>query len=341
MFAVTLFAVTLAAQVPAQPAGDPAYAPLTQAFDALRSHDYDAAIVLFRRASALSPERADIRKNLAYTLLKTGDNDGAREQFGEAMRADPSDFHVTLEYAFLCFEAKDDAPARKAEARRIFAVVRDHAAGEHGDAESRTTAAAAFRNIDEPLSAGIARWQQALATSLPAFSAYYSLAQLAEQRDELPLAAASYLSAFHLLPERRSVLLELARVRKAQGDSAGMMAALIAASRGPEPRAAELARERLPERYPYVYEFRAAVALDPSNEALHKELAYLLLRMSEDGRASKDDAEQEFAAIMSQTGTGAAREDYICEAQLGMLYLGDQLPDRAMPLLNRVLCSRR
>ena len=330
VFAVTLFTVTIAAQVPAQPAGDPAYAPLTQAFEALRAHDYDAAIVLFRQASALSPGRTDIRKNLGYTLLKTGDNDGARDQFGEAMRADPSDFHVALEYAFLCFEAKDDAPARKAEARRIFAAVRDH-----GDAESRATADAAFRNIDEPLSAGIARWQQALATSPPTFSAYYSLAQLAEQRDELPLAAASYQSAFHLLPERRSVLLELARVRKAQGDSDGMMAALIAASRGPEPRAAELARERLPERYPYVYEFREAVAIDPSNEALHKELAYLLLRMSEDGRALRDDAEKEFAAIIS--GNGAAQEDYTCEAQLGMLYLADQLPDRAMPLLNRVL----
>jgi thioredoxin-like negative regulator of GroEL len=330
---ICAFAVTVAAQVPAalpNPAGDPAYASLTQAFDALRVHDYDAAIALFQQASALSPERADIRKNLAYTLLKTGASDSARNQFGEAMRADPSDFHVALEYAFLCFEAKDDAPARKAEARRIFAAVRDK-----GDAESRATAAAAFRNIDEPLSAGIARWQQVLATSPPTFSAFYSLAQLAEQRDELPLAAASYKSAFQLLPERRSVLLELARVAKAQGDSGGMMAALIAASRGPEPRAAELARERLPERYPYVYEFREAVALDPSNEALHKELAYLLLRMSEDGRASRDDAEKEFAAIIAQYTTG--QQDYMCEAQLGLLYLGDHLPDRAMPLLNRVL----
>src|SRR5579863_9898082 len=98
---ICVFAVTVAAQVTPQsqnpardavaspnPAGDPAYTPLTQAFDALRTHDYDAAIVLFRQASALSPQRTDIRKNLAYTLLKTGDNDGAREQFGEAMRAD-------------------------------------------------------------------------------------------------------------------------------------------------------------------------------------------------------------------------------------------------------------
>src|SRR6185437_12508555 len=115
---------------------------------------------------------------------------------------------------------------------------------------------------------------------------------------------------FQMLPARKSVLLEMARVAKAQGDSDGMMAALIAASRGPEPRAAELARERLPERYPYVYEFRLAVALDPSNEALRKELAYLLLRMSDDGRASRDDAETEFAALIASNGT--ANEDYLC-----------------------------
>src|SRR5580700_1534384 len=85
---------------------DPARSSLTQAFDALRLHDYETAIVAFRKAAAVSPERADIRKNLAYALLKTGDPEDAREEFGEAMRSDPADFHAALEYAFLCFEAK-------------------------------------------------------------------------------------------------------------------------------------------------------------------------------------------------------------------------------------------
>ena len=110
---------TLRAQGPAvDAASDPAYASLTRAFDALRLRDYDAAVVQFRRAATLSPQRTDIRKNLAYTLLKTGETDSARDEFGEAMRLDPADYHVALEYAFLCFEARDDAPARKAEARR-------------------------------------------------------------------------------------------------------------------------------------------------------------------------------------------------------------------------------
>jgi hypothetical protein len=117
--------------------------------------------------------------------------------------------------------------------------------------------------------------------------------------------------AFRLSPARKSVLIDLARVEKARGDNDAMMAALLAASRGGEPRAAEMAREQLPPRYPYVYEFRNAVELDPSNDPLRRELAYLLLRMSQDARASRADAEKEFALL----------HDPVSMAQLGFLYL--------------------
>jgi tetratricopeptide (TPR) repeat protein len=265
-------------------AKDPAYDSLTRAFDALRIHDYDIAISFFEKASARAPNRADIRTNLAYTFLKTGDSESAREQFGEAMRLAPSDLHLALEYAFLCFEARDNAPARKAEARRIFARVRDSTGP---DALSRATASQAFANIDAPLTAGIARWQQVLATSQPTFSALYELAQLAEQHDDLDLAASSYKSAFQLEPGRKSVLLDLARAEKARKNPEGAMSALLAASRGGEPRAAELAREQLPERYPYVYEFRQAIDLDPANVPLRRELDYLLEAMAEKEQAAK------------------------------------------------------
>ena len=308
---------------------DPAYEPLSKAFEALRVRDYDNAVAFFEAAILLSPKRGDIRKNLAYTLLKTGDSDAARDQFGEAMRLDRSDSHVALEYAFLCFEARDEASAHKAEARRIFARISDT-----GDAASRETAARAFRNIDEPLAAGIERWKDVLATSPPNFGAHYELAQIAEQRDEADLAAEHYLAAFGLLPERKSVLLDLARVEKARGNGDGAMAALIAASRGGEPRAAELARERMPERYPYVYEFRKALEIDPKNEALHRELAYLLLRMSEKDQAYREDAEREFRLIVA-----AAPDDHLAAAQLGLLYLSDHRDDSAMPLLKKVLAQ--
>jgi tetratricopeptide (TPR) repeat protein len=306
---------------------DAAYEPLGKAFDALRTRDYDTAISFFRQAARISPGRSDIRKNLAYALLKTGDSDAARQQFGEAVRIDPADLHVALEYAFLCFEAREEAPARKAEARRIFARVRDSA----GDAALRATATEAFENVDGPLAAGIARWRNALAASKPTFSALLELAELAEQRDLLDLAATNYRAAFDLQPDRKSVLLELARVEKGRNNPEGEMAALLAASRGGEPRAAELARERLPDRYPYVYEFRKALEIDPKNDALHRELAWLLLRMSEKGDATRADAEKEFQSLVD-----AAPKDYLAAVQLGLLYLQDQ-DDRAMPLLKTVL----
>ena len=244
------------------------------------------------------------------------------------MRLDPADTHLALEYAFLCFEARDDASARKAEARRIFLRVRDTTS----DAELRATAAQAFRNIDEPLQTGIARWQQVLATSTPAFSAHFELAQLCEQRDELALAAANYLAAFRLLPERKSVLLDLARVETARANPEGAVSALLAASRGGEPRAAELAREQLPQRYPYVYEFRKALELDPKNAVLRRELAYLLLSMSSKNEGLRGEAEQEFQRVLTATP-----EDYLAAVQLGLLYLEDHREADAMPLLNNVL----
>jgi hypothetical protein len=130
------------------------------------------------------------------------------------------------------------------------------------------------------------------------------------------------------------VLLELARVEKSRGNSPNAMAALLAASRGGETRAAELAREQLPDRYPYVYEFRQALELDPKNDALHRELAYLLLSMSEKQQATKDDALQEF-----KNAVAAAPDDHLAAAQLGLLYLAANQNALAMPLLRNVLAQ--
>ena len=58
-----------------------------------------------------------------------------------------------------------------------------------------------------------------------------------------------------------------------------LAAALLAASRAGEARAAESARELLPTRYPYVYEFQNGLKLDPENIDLRREFGYLLLRM--------------------------------------------------------------
>jgi len=298
---------------------DPAFDPLNKAYESLRNRNYDDAIGLFLKAIEAAPLRPAIRKDLAYTYLKIGENVLARDQFREAMLLDPRDFHVALEYAFLCHETKEQA-----QARRIFDRVR-----KAGDPESRATAEQAFQNIDRPLAEGIERWTKAIRMGADNFSAHFELATLAEQRDELDLAAQHYERAWRLIPDRRSVLVDLGRVLKALNRTSEANAVLLAASRGGEPRAAEAARALLPTRYPYVSEFRRALELDPGNLDLRRELAYLLLRMDRQA-----EAEQEFKIL-----TGMSETDYLSAAQLGFLYLARGDKTEAMPLLERVMKS--
>jgi tetratricopeptide (TPR) repeat protein len=292
---------------------DPAYASLEKAYAALRAKDYDAAIAQFRVAIGLAPERASIHKDLAYTLLKTGDTEQARDQFAEAMRLDPADDHVALEYAFLCYETRQQAVAR-----RVFDRIRK---------TGNPTAEEAFQNADGPLREGIARWKKAVELSPDNFSAHEELARLAEQRDELELTAEHYEKAWRLRPDRRGLLLDLARVWRAQNRPGDAMSALLAASRAGEPRVAEQAREMLPARYPFVYEFEGALALDPTNLELRRELAYLHLEMK-----NRERAEKEFETLVA-----AVPGDLASTTQLGLLRLARGDSDGALPLLQKVL----
>ncbi|HEY3838880.1 MAG TPA: tetratricopeptide repeat protein [Bryobacteraceae bacterium] len=301
--------------------------PLVAAYQALKSSDYDHAIPAFLQAIAAHPDQASIRKDLAYTYLKTGESEAARDQFGEAMRLDPSDVHAAMEYAYLCYESRDEAIVWKATARRIFDRLR-----KQGNADAER----AFQNIDQPLAAGIARWKLALQAS-ESYSAHYELAQLAELRDQLDVAVEHYRRAWQLQPKAKYVLVDLGRVLMQANRPDEGRAALLAASRGGETRAAELAREALPDRYPYVYEFRDAIKLDPSNVVLHRELAYLLLKMSETVEAAarsvrQSEAEDEFRIIVA-----SSPNDLQSCAQLGFLYLSHKDTDHAMPLLKRVM----
>ncbi len=310
MRAAVLFAIAgLAfAQAP-----DPAYPALSRAYEALKTRDYDAAIAAFLKGIEAAPARASIRKDLAYTYLKIGENILARDQFREAMTIDPQDTQVAMEYAFLCYETKEQA-----QARRIFDRIR-----KTGNAEAER----AFQDIDAPLATGIDRWKRAIEMGADNFSAHFELATLAEQRDELALSAEHYEKAWRELPERRSVLVDLGRVLKAMRQDDRANAALLAASRGGEPRAAELARELLPARYPYVPEFRNALALDPANVELRRELAYLLLRMDH-----TSEAEQEFRKLAEP-----APGDPLAVTQLGFLLYARGQRDAAMILFERIL----
>jgi Tfp pilus assembly protein PilF len=282
-------------------------------YELLKAKDYSGAIDGFQKALELAPSNASLRKDLAYTLLKIGDTDAARDQFEEAMKLDPADDHVALEFAFLCYETKEQV-----KARRIFQRL-----AEAGNA----TAKEAFENVDRPLREGIARRSQTVELDPQNFSAHEELGHLAEQRDELELAREHYEKAWRLKSQRRDLLLDLGRVLKEQNRIDEAEACLLAASRGAEPRVAEEARELLPARYPYVYEFEKALALDPPNAGLRRELAYLHLAMSH-----APEAEKQFEVLVQDSA-----DDLLSVAQLGLLRLSRGDEAGAMPLLEKVL----
>jgi tetratricopeptide (TPR) repeat protein len=285
IWAIALFTVVLAGLVRAQEAGT---AELTRAYKALEAKDYDAAVAAFQQGLLKQPANAGAHKDLAYTLLKTGDNAEARDEFELATKLNPKDEVASLEYAFLAFETKQPI-----EARRTFDKLR-----KSSDARIRDTAEQAFQNVDRPLAASIARWQQAIQRSdkpndITMFSAHWELAQTAELRDDLPLAAKEFEICRQLKPQLSEILITLARIWKQQNRLDEANAALLAASRAGDSRSAELALEQLGTRYPYPYEFVNALKLDPKNTALHRELAFLYVAMHHDG-----DAMDEFEKVL-------------------------------------------
>ena len=270
-------------------------ADLQQAYHLLAIKDYDGAIASFRKGLANGSRNAGAYKDLAYTLLKTGENADARDQFEHALSINPQDDTAALEFAFLAFETK-----KPIEARRMFDQLRHSA-----NPATRATAEQAFQNIDRPLADGIARWKEALARApnphdLNTFSAHWELAQLAESRDELPLAAEQYEICRELKPQLSELLLILARVWLQDNRVEEAHAALLAASRSGDSRTAEQALEQMGTRYPYPYEFVSALKLDSRNITLRRELAFLYLAMHQDAAAA-DQFEQILAIVPSDS----------------------------------------
>jgi tetratricopeptide (TPR) repeat protein len=288
-----------------------------QAYAALREKDYDKAEERFRKALAVQTDNTGLRKELAYTLLKMGETEAARDEFAQVLRVSPEDEHSAMEYAFLCNETK-----QVAEARRIFKRL----SGSSADA-TRKTAFEAFRNIDASLEQTIARCQRALEHNPDDYSAHAELAAAADRRDEYKLAAAHYHRAWLLRPSERGLLVDLGRMLQASGDVEAARAAWLAASRGGQPRAAEQAREQLPSRYPYAAEFEKAIEMDPSNLELGRELAFLYLAVGEPAKA-----ETQLLKVLD-----IAPDDLLSLAQVGLLRLGRGERDAAMPMLEKVM----
>lgn len=322
--AVTVgFAVVLAVEAQTQgQTSDESQRLLSQAYAALEKKDYDAAITCFRKGLDKTPGNAAAHKDLAYTYLKAGENAEARDEFESALKLNARDETAALEFAFLAFETK-----KPIEARRMFDRLRKSSNG-----ATSTTAEQAFQNIDRPLAEGIARWKQALERAekpndLPMFSAHWELAQLAELRDELPLAAEQYEICRRLKPQLSELLLILARVWQQLNRVDEAKAALLAASRSNDSRTAEQALEQLGQRYPYPYEFQNALKLDPQNATLRKELGYLYLAMHQQAQAA-DQFEQLLALHPKDR---AVREQLDALRGLKVRPQPDEVPQAAIP----------
>ena len=137
----------------------------------LKNKDYAHALSAFEASLQANPEKINLRKDYAYTLLKVGESELARDQFAEIEKSTPTDWQAGLEYAFLCHETRQPAIAR-----RVFDRVRNDA-----PEPFRTTAEKAFQNIDKPLVDGITRWKRAVESGPNTFSNHEELAHLAEQ----------------------------------------------------------------------------------------------------------------------------------------------------------------
>ena len=89
----------LAAQAP-DPAHDPLELALEQGYAALRSGELPDAILQFETAARMAPVETSIHKQLAYTYLKTTDEQTAQDVFRYVLRLDPGDHQAALDLAF-------------------------------------------------------------------------------------------------------------------------------------------------------------------------------------------------------------------------------------------------
>ncbi len=290
--AIFAFAVSLYSQGAAREVLDAAYAHQQAA-------RLDEARQAFAHALELDADNSNARLDYAYLLLRIGETVAGRDQFKLVLAKRPSEERLALEYAYLCYETN-----RRPEAFEIFLRLK-----QAKDEQIRAQATETFKRLDAGLQTEIARWTEAAAMSPGSYSVHEELAHLLEDRNDWIAAAAEYRLAFGLKLDKRSFLLDIARVEREALRLDYANAALLAASRHDPPTVAEEAREQLPARYPYVYEFRMGIEMDPLNVPLRRELAFLLLKMHRE-----PEAVEVLTALLK-----IAPEDALSVAQLAFL----------------------
>lgn len=270
LFALALFfAICLSGQTESRDS-------LDRAYEHLRAGRLDAARADFEAGLRANPGHVAARTDYAYLLLKMGETDLGRDELKRVLEAKADDERLGLEYAYLAYET-----GKRAEAFEIF--MRLKLVGK--DEAIRKQAGETAVRLDEELKTSIARWREAAAKTPDSYSVHEELARLLEDHNEWVEAASEYRTAFTLKPDKRRFLLDIARVEREAVRPDYAHAALIAASRGGPAMIAEEAKELLPERYPYVYEFELAIQMDPVNAPLRRELGFLLLKMNREKEA--------------------------------------------------------
>ena len=301
------------------PAQEPAGGVAARAYEALADGALEVAVLRFQKAIEEQPANAALRKDFAYTLLKIGDTESAREQFREAVRLVPADSHSALEYAFLCHET-----GKQGEAWAVFRSLRKTRNPEH-----RATARNTFAKLDADLRARIARLEAVLGQNPEDEGSHAELARTAAIRNEFAKAAVHFEKAYLLKQEYPELLLALADSAEKAGDPEKARAAILLASRATSAFVAEQARAMLPGRYPYLYEFENALALQPGHSGLRREMAFFLVSLGRRGQAIKG-----FRDVLA-----VDPEDALASAQLGFLLLEEGARIEAVQYLRAALSA--
>ncbi len=253
------------------PQQDPSWATLDRAYQQLRLKDYDQAIVNFRRALLLNPSRVTVFKDLAYALLKTGETEQAVEAFEAHHKAVPGDYQTIMELGYLYVQVKKEDQA--------LAFFRQ--AMNSPDAAQAAQARQAFDNVGGPILAEIARWSAAIQQDANNVDARESLADAYVRHGDASNAIAQYHWLRENAPTRYRHLITLSELHaKLALTLAGThpdvaRAYALLAMRSPDPRVAAQGRGLFGERYPYLYELELAVQLEPWQQEIAQEVAYL------------------------------------------------------------------
>lgn len=294
-----LFAISLYGQSPEGETANAAYAHL-------QAGRLAEARTAFESSLNTNPSQVSVRLDYAYLLLKLGETELGRDQLKRVLALKPGDERLMLEYAFLAYET-----GKRAQAFELFLrlkLAKDDAI--------RAQATTTFDRLDADLKLSIERWREAAAMTPDSYSVHEELAHLLEDHNDWVGAAEQYRIAFGLKPDKRRFLLDIARVEFEAVRPDYSSAAIIAASRGTPAMIAEEAREFLPSRYPYVYEFELAIQMDPLNVPLRRELGFLLLKMNREKEAIAV-----FEALLK-----LAPDDALSTAQLAFLRVNRPTP---------------